>query len=364
MLKTLSFIGLFLCILIIPNYLDCQLLSVDELEQDNLQTDLHADTQSDRINYLTEGFEDAEFPPVGWQINPDPSWDRNLTSNYLINGIASAKFRGTGSTSGKQLITPLVRIEPGSQLTFNAKTSTAYYGEQLKIKYSTNGTIWSSLTTITITSTATLYNVDLSDIAEGDYYICFETYSANSADINKTYIIDDISGPIMTSSIEYGNLEGYIRNSQDNLPITNATLIIGYESVLSNESGYYNFNNIYTGEFNLHCQAADFISASFAVIIQQDSTATCDVYLNPVPVPFAPANVIVTRTTGALIFNWQHSDNADGYYLYASAEPDGLFEFLTETTENSITLTDSFLSANGINPQYAFFRVCAFNNAD
>jgi len=138
---------------------------------------------------LAESFENTTFPPTGW-ANPG-TWSRNT---YTIkHGIASAyKY---GSTSSQYILsTPKVSITDDSTLDFWSNCSST--SGILQIVYSSDRTTWTQLgSNITFAATYTWYHnvIDLSSLAENNYYLGFRTAYSGS------YYVDAVFGPEITS---------------------------------------------------------------------------------------------------------------------------------------------------------------------
>jgi len=140
---------------------------------------------------LAESFENTTFPPTGW-ANPG-TWSRNT---YTIkHGIASAyKY---GSTSSQYILsTPKVSITDDSTLDFWSNCSST--SGILQIVYSSDRTTWTQLgSNITFAATYTWYHnvIDLSSLAENNYYLGFRTAYSGS------YYVDAVFGPEFTAEL-------------------------------------------------------------------------------------------------------------------------------------------------------------------
>jgi len=311
---------------------------------------------------LSADFESVEFPPASWQTT---GWVRAASGGFPITGTASAMHRATGNTNGKRLITPQVRVETGSSLSFKAKRAVNNYGEQLLIKRSVNGTNWTLLQTITLTNPATLYNIDLSVLPVGDYYLCFETYSANVDTYTKAYIIDDVSGPILTSSIHSGSIHGYIKQIYTETPIVGASVTIDSINTISSALGYYRMDNINGGEYQLRCSATGYNGTRKQVTVIENDTLTCDIFLIPFDaIPDIPQIISFNYNSQGLSISWNACLNTQIYKVYYSATPFSAFVPIAQTTSTSIFFTLGELNALGVNPIKAFFKVTADSSLD
>jgi len=142
---------------------------------------------------INEGFEGATFPPTGW-TRSHTSWVRSTTT--FITGSASAYLSATGNINDRRLITPLLTINGSVPLVFKARRGSTARNEVITIRYSTNGSTWTNLSSYTLTATATTYTQALTALAPGDYYLSFSTSSTNTnANQAKTFVVDDVTGP-------------------------------------------------------------------------------------------------------------------------------------------------------------------------
>ena len=148
------------------------------------------------INAMVENFE-GSWLPTGWSIDPS-SWNQNTTASDAYNGTKSAKFYlANALTSNTRLISPKVQINGTSSISFYAKRGISDYAEKLQLQYSTDKSAWTNVgTEITLGGSYTNYNVDLSSIPAGNYYIAFQVKSTNTFSWTyKTCHIDYIFGP-------------------------------------------------------------------------------------------------------------------------------------------------------------------------
>ncbi len=145
---------------------------------------------------LLEDFESADWPPNGWQTT---TWTQSNSSP--IAGTYSARYYTGGQSSGAQLITPKLAVDGTSApITYKAKCGTTSRSEHIYTRYSTNGSTWTTLHDATLTSAAQTFTVPVTGLAAGSYYFCFETYSTNTQATGKTYILDDVTGPILATT--------------------------------------------------------------------------------------------------------------------------------------------------------------------
>jgi hypothetical protein len=306
---------------------------------------------------LSEGFEALSFPPNEWQTT---TWIRNISFTYLITGSATAMYRTTGNTNGKRLITPKLRVTSSSSLTFKAKHGLVNFGEQLKIKYSANNINWTALQTVSLTSSAIQTTIDLGAITPGDYYFCFETYSNDTSDVTKSYVIDDVCGPPLTSSIHYGTLVCHINDINSLNPIAGANILINGKAGVSDSNGIAIIDSLDCGEQTLSCLAEGYNDYMQTVTVPIDDTL--ELYVNLIPVAteqIRPRIVSFERVGFGSVIEWDLISGAVCYHVYCSSYPDTMYALVTNVTGTEISIADSVLVVLGINPKRAFFRVTA-----
>ncbi|MFB3844587.1 MAG: carboxypeptidase regulatory-like domain-containing protein [Candidatus Cloacimonadaceae bacterium] len=329
------------------------------LSNDFSKSDLSYIEKEERLVLLSEGFEN-EFPPSGWQVSPTTFWIQTFINSYIISGNASARMRLTGNSNGKKLITPLVRITASAVLSFKSKSGPFNRNEKLKVNYSQNGINWTIIQTIILTDTATEYTIPLGSLPAGDYYLCWETYSSDTSDYYKTYILDDVSGPPLSSSVQTGNINGNVYQAGTMNPVSNATLTLESTSVTTDIYGSYQFNSYPCGNYTLLCSAPGFNSASANITVKQDSTTICNFQLTATDFqPAPPANVSIQKVAGGVLLNWENSQYAQHYKIYGSSVPHGDYQLLTHTTGNSILITELMLLSGGLDLRQVMFIVKA-----
>ena len=140
---------------------------------------------------LAESFEDTNFPPLGW-ISPDGRFTRSTGTPF--HGVASA-YEYTNNTVS-YLYTPLLGLTSTSELDWWMRTSSTNGVGRVQIVYSSDGVTWIDIGSEISLPTETTwmnYNVDLSSLADNNYFIGFKAYSSST-----TYFyvyIDHVVGP-------------------------------------------------------------------------------------------------------------------------------------------------------------------------
>jgi hypothetical protein len=90
--------------------------------------------------------------------------------------------------SRKKLITPKVTIDINSSVSFYAKTASGTYN--IDLLYSTDKTTWTAVPsgTISLTNTYQNFNIDLSGITAGNYYLAFD-YNLSYSSVYLDYVV-------------------------------------------------------------------------------------------------------------------------------------------------------------------------------
>ncbi|MBW6516135.1 MAG: T9SS type A sorting domain-containing protein [Candidatus Cloacimonetes bacterium] len=147
---------------------------------------------------LNEGFEGAQFPPLGWD-RTHTSWDRTTSRPWVISGTASAANSGSQDQNERRLRTPLLTLS-GNTLTpflyFNAMYGSIGYVEAITIQYSEDDIVWVDLETFPLSDVAQTFTQSLAGL-NGNYYLGFLTTGASTGG-RKVFVIDDVQIPILS----------------------------------------------------------------------------------------------------------------------------------------------------------------------
>lgn len=149
---------------------------------------------------LTEGFDQASFPPLNWQaINEAGSqrWSRTINNNPL--GAASAFVSNGSSNPSNWLITPRLKPVSGQNLSFKIKKPYFVDGTTtMSVKISTGGSAISEFTnTVLVVGSSVIttgwfeHTADLSAYVGQDIFVAFHVQDANGFSV----MLDDIRGP-------------------------------------------------------------------------------------------------------------------------------------------------------------------------
>ncbi|BDQ02067.1 MAG: hypothetical protein KatS3mg036_0005 [Ignavibacterium sp.] len=183
--KLLTFLSVFLLFsstLLIAQ--DEQLTQEQKLYLDQFGNPSVAENIPVRTNGVikwSEGFEDATFPPSGWNVyNVDGGtqlWLRYTTTPIFGSASAAIRWESSTLTNDDWLVTPQFLVDAGDTLKFWAKMQSTFYTDSCQIYYSTTGgtppTDYSYITTIIPTTTPELYQVDLSSLAGQNVFLAF-----------------------------------------------------------------------------------------------------------------------------------------------------------------------------------------------
>ncbi|MBI5661028.1 MAG: choice-of-anchor J domain-containing protein [Ignavibacterium album] len=129
----------------------------------------------------SQGFEDATFPPAGWNVyNVDggtQQWLRYTTTPIFGTASAAVRWESATLTNDDWLVTPQFLVDAGDTLKFWAKMQSSSYVDSVQIYYSATGgtppTDYNYITTIAPTTTPALYQVDLGALAGQNVYLAF-----------------------------------------------------------------------------------------------------------------------------------------------------------------------------------------------
>ncbi|MFA7057329.1 MAG: choice-of-anchor J domain-containing protein, partial [Candidatus Cloacimonadales bacterium] len=149
---------------------------------------------------LYEGFEGASFPPKGWSVTNNTFARSGVNS---ITGSYSARYNNTGQgspQSGKKLRTTKVVVDATSpDLSFKARAGSRAEDEQLKVGYSTSptGPYTYFPTNATLSNRVQTFTYTINDLTPDEYYFVFETYCSVARNKNRSWIIDEVAGPLL-----------------------------------------------------------------------------------------------------------------------------------------------------------------------
>ncbi len=159
----------------------------------------------------SQGFEDATFPPVGWNVyNLDggsQQWLRYTTTPIFGSASAAIRWESSTLTNDDWLVAPQFFVDAGDTLKFWAKMQSTSYTDSVQLYYSTSGgtppTDYNYITTIVPTTTPELYQVDLSSLAGQNVYLAFRYYALDQwrLYLDSVYVENSIVPVELTSFI-------------------------------------------------------------------------------------------------------------------------------------------------------------------
>jgi hypothetical protein len=167
---------------------------------------------------------------------------------------------------------------------------------------------------------------------------------------------------IGSSSIvnQTGSLDGHVYAYGTTTPLANTLVTIGTYTDVTDANGYYSFDTLPTGFYTAYYEADGYVRTGRNITVLTGSSTTIDVYMVPDDMPpLVPQYLTISRVPDGFRLGWQISEIAQSYKIYVSGTPYGTFDFLAVTDMTFIVLTDGFLLANGVNPQFSFFRLFA-----
>lgn len=200
-----------------------------EVDGINHNDTIYAEITANILGQLNEKFEGGDFPPYGWSTsNPslDYSWSLMDDSDWggygftLENNYAGLLSNANGAID--TLYTPQLTLDGTitelSFLTGGLSHTTTNGGGTLHVIYSADKVTWTEAGSIDFTAGEDVasHTIDLSSIANGDYYFAFVlTNTYNNEDYINITGIDNVKGPLVA-----GLLDNDIRIAGVNYPKT------------------------------------------------------------------------------------------------------------------------------------------------
>ncbi len=298
---------------------------------------------------------------VDWEDNNMTGWTGSVgyysdlygsvTLPYGHNSLVTWAFNSNGVTDVQYIISPRLNVQSTDALTFWYKQFNNS-SESLEILVSTTDNAIGSFTTRLATigpladTTWVQFNQSLSSFAGQNIYICFNYPRIDGYEFGYVFI-DDITGPNVylpyTEWLSCSPASGSLV-SGGSVPLTlnaNAsTLPVGTYTAET-----WVFGDATNSPYKLNVTLT--VAAAQAEI---------------------PVNVTISRESGEnfdVLLNWDASDNAARYHVYACA--DSLdFDYYTHvgvTNSESIVITQTDLANAGITGNNVFFKVTADNES-
>lgn len=203
-------------------------------------------------------------------------WEAHIGQKYAAcwAGVPA----GSVTANNDWLISPQLTLTASSTLTFWAKEYTTTYPESFNVKYSTttnaNTAFTNTLASAVVPSTTwTQYTYTLPATAK---YFAIQCVSANAF----CFMVDDVtvSNASTPPAPQFGNVSGYVYRSGTSTPIVNAQITAGTKTAYTNQSGFYQINNLLVGTHSLTCNARGqfYFDESAMVTISNGNTSTQD----------------------------------------------------------------------------------------
>jgi len=84
---------------------------------------------------------------------------------------------------------------------------------------------------------------------------------------------------------EFGSIHGFVINSQTEEKVTNANITTTppTNSILTDEEGIFNFNDVPAGGYSIQARKSGYKSNSVSVTVRKDQTAIANIPLTPEP---------------------------------------------------------------------------------
>ena len=163
---------------------------------------------------LNEGFEDTEFPPVGWttvNVSGNNTFSRTTINAPIGTGSAYINYELYGHENW--LITPILQPVAGQNFVFSIKCTFTYSGTDVNVRVSTSGNQPSDFEATPLLAIASstdfqdywqTYSVDMSNYVGQSIYLAFQ-------------IIDDYGAAIMIDNVGGVNMSSVVCSRPENL---------------------------------------------------------------------------------------------------------------------------------------------------
>lgn len=243
-------------------------------------------------DYLFESFEGATFPPDGWNIVDNNSDTYNWYA-YTATGAAHTGDKCAGSASwisgvgavtpDNWLITPRLAISAGDEISWwVGAQDPAWPQEYYSVLISTTNNFVPSFTQVLFSETLTdgewhYRSLSLNDYAGQNVYIAFRHHNCTDWYVLK---IDDVMMPPLAAPLQWGNINGRVREQVTNNSIEGATITIGGRTTTTNETGYYEITDVVVESYMLSCSKTGYPTATVNVDILAGQTITQDIYMD------------------------------------------------------------------------------------
>lgn len=267
----------------------------------------------------SEGFEDATFPPAGWNVyNVDGGtqlWLRYTTTPIFGTASAAIRWESSTLTNDDWLVTPQFLVDGGDTLKFWAKMQSTSFTDSCQIFYSTTGgtppTDYNYITTVVPTTTPALYEVDLSALAGQNVYIAFRynaldqwrlyldsVYVENSiVPVELTSFVANVSGntvKLVWKTATETNNQGFEVQRSNGGDFKFVTFIDGKGTTTETQTYSYVDNGLHAGKYFYRLKQIDFDGKSeFSSVVEVEILSPKEFSLaQNYPNPFNPSTAI------------------------------------------------------------------------
>ena len=267
----------------------------------------------------SQGFEDATFPPAGWNVyNVDggtQQWLRYTTTPIFGTASAAVRWESATLTNDDWLVTPQFLVDAGDTLKFWAKMQSSSYVDSVQIYYSATGgtppTNYNYITTIAPTTTPALYQVDLGALAGQNVYLAFRynaldqwrlyldsVYVENSiVPVELTSFVASLSGNNVTlnwSTATETNNQGFEIQRSNGGEYQVVGYVAGHGTTVEPQSYSFTDQNVGTGKYQYRLKQIDYDGKfEYSSVVEVEVVGPKEFSLaQNYPNPFNPATSI------------------------------------------------------------------------
>ena len=267
----------------------------------------------------SQGFEDATFPPAGWNVyNVDggtQQWLRYTTTPIFGTASAAVRWESATLTNDDWLVTPQFLVDAGDTLKFWANMQSSSYVDSVQIYYSATGgtppTNYNYITTIAPTTTPALYQVDLGALAGQNVYLAFRynaldqwrlyldsVYVENSiVPVELTSFVASLSGNNVTlnwSTATETNNQGFEIQRSNGGEYQVVGYVAGHGTTVEPQSYSFTDQNVGTGKYQYRLKQIDYDGKfEYSSVVEVEVVGPKEFSLaQNYPNPFNPATSI------------------------------------------------------------------------
>lgn len=247
---------------------------------------------------LNEGFESGSCPPAGWtqyqmgEVNGWSVWDFEHSGQY------SARYYGVTTGADDWLVSPQIRINGESELTF-----WSWMGEAGCSVHISTGSANPSDNEYTFVEEMpdegwswNKHHIDLSAYAGQDIYIAFRGEAAEEI---LDWTLDDV---MVTDIYIAGKISGTVNLTEGNGDVSQTEISVGAETVNPDVNGHYVIATA-PGTYAITATLEGYTTQTImdVTVVAATTTDSIDFTLEPLPYN-TPQNVSINIETG--LFSW------------------------------------------------------------